>query len=145
MLIVACGTGNSSPEDTLRSEPFFDGDIVELQIGNVGIIAAVADTLSERSEGLSRVDDLGDLDGMLFVFDAPRTLRFNMDDVLIPLDVWFIDESGVIFGSAEMEPCLADSCPRYPSPGEAAWGLETPAGAFKFAVGDRVLGLESSG
>lgn len=91
--------------------------------------------------GLSGVEDLGELDGMLFVFDAPRQLRFNMENMLIPLDVWFIDTSGRIVGSAEMEPCSADPCVRYNSPVDAAWGLETLAGKFDFAVGELVVGL----
>lgn len=112
-----------------------------MEIAGETVIAAVADTSAERSLGLSGVEDLGDVDGMLFVFEAPRTLRFHMEETSIPLDVWFIDPSGRIVGSAEMEPCSADPCPRYPSPGDASWGLETRAGDFEFAVGELVVGL----
>jgi uncharacterized protein len=101
---------------------------------------AVADTRAERAEGLMGVDDLAGLDGMLFVFEEPRVLTFTMRETLIPLDVWFIDESGSIIGAAEMVPCPAAPCPQYVSPGEALRAIETPEGVYDFPVGERVSG-----
>jgi len=105
----------------------------------------VADDTDERSQGLRGVGSLPtDIDGMLFVWDAPTETAFVMEDTLIPLDVWFFDAEGVLIGSHEMTPCTADPCPGYPTPGAVSWALETPQGGQAFEIGDR-LSTSASG
>jgi uncharacterized membrane protein (UPF0127 family) len=76
------------------------------------------------------VTDLGDLDGMLFLFPKPSVSRFWMRDTLIPLDIAFIATDGSLLGVLTMEPCPADPCPTYGVDQESQWAIEVPAGDF---------------
>lgn len=85
------------------------------------------------------VEDLGDLDGMLFAYDQPVVTTFGMRNTLIPLDIAFFDEQGELVGSLEMVPCTADPCPLYASPAPFRWALEAPAGLLTgLGLGDRL-------
>ena len=84
---------------------------------------AVAATREERSQGLMNVTDLGEVDGMLFVFEADSEGGFWMKDTLIPLDIAFFDAGGSLVDVLSMVPCREDPCPIY-----------TPAGAYRFAL-----------
>lgn len=87
------------------------------------------------------VTDLGDLDGMLFVYTEERLLSFWMQDTLIPLDIAFFDAEGDLVGVTTMTPCEESDCPNYLSPGEAQFAVEVPAGAFSDLSPDAVLEL----
>ena len=119
------------------SPPTLEGfETTEIAVGDEPLIVAVAQTSSQRSQGLRGVEELPDrLDGMLFVFEETRTASFGMRGTLIPLDIWWFDSGGNLIGSTEMEPCTASSCPTYPSPSEVAWALETPTGQWEFSPG----------
>lgn len=120
------------------ANPFFDGQTTRLEVGTEILVVAVADEGGERSQGLMGVEDLGDLDGMLFVFESPRKVNFTMEDTLIALDLWFIDAERTIVETVEMVPCTASPCRLYSSTVEAALALETPLGRYDFEVGDHV-------
>ncbi|MDP8959578.1 MAG: DUF192 domain-containing protein [Actinomycetota bacterium] len=89
---------------------------------------AVADSPERRAQGLMGVDDLGGLDGMLFVFDEPVVPAFWMKDTLIPLDVAFFDGHGRLVEVQQMEPCRRQPCPTYAPDSPVRWALEAPAG-----------------
>ena len=114
--------------------PSLDGfEVTEITVEEQSLTVAVAETSSERSQGLRDVERLPvGLDGMVFVFEETRPATFGMRDTLIPLDIWWFDEEGRLLGSTEMEPCTTQDCPTYPSPAEVAWALETPMGEFGF-------------
>lgn len=127
MIAVAC-----SPPPGL--EGF---ETAEIEVGEASLTVAVAETSSQRSQGLRDVEDLPDgLDGMLFVFEETRTAAFGMRDTSIPLDIWWFDPEGRLIDSTEMEPCPSSPCPAYPSPDEVAWALETPMGQWELVVGE---------
>lgn len=74
------------------------------------------------------VTDLGDADGMVFRYLAPTTGAFWMKNTLLPLSIAFYDESGVFIDAFDMEPCVADPCPSYPTPTDFVYTIEVPQG-----------------
>ena len=103
---------------------------------------AVADSPVRRSQGLMEVEDLGDLDGMLFSWAEPISASFHMRNTPIALDIWWFDESGVLLGSTETTPCFTETCTSYRSPGEVMWALETPLGEQEFQPGSMLTATE---
>jgi uncharacterized protein len=107
------------------------------------LLVAVASTPEQRSQGLRHLEELDGYEGMLFVFDDPRSATFGMEDTLIALDIWWFDAAGMLLGSTTMEPCEATPCPSYGSPGEIGWALETPAGEWEFVMGSQLSTVEN--
>lgn len=104
--------------------------------------AEVAATEAEREHGLMNRKSLGDLDGMIFVFEAPGLHTFWMKDTLIPLDMLWLDANGKIVSIAEtVPPCKTPQCPTYPPSAPASFVLELNAGFAKkhqIRIGDTV-------
>ncbi len=61
----------------------------------------IADTPESRARGLMERTDLAEGQGMLFVFDPPREVSFWMKNTPLPLDLIYIDRSGVVVRVAE--------------------------------------------
>ena len=102
----------------------------EIEVGGEPWVVAFADTPELRAQGLMGVTDLGELDGMLFVWDSDTPSSFWMKDTLIPLDIAFFRADGSLVDVLSMVPCEADPCPRYgPAGGRTyRYALEAPAG-----------------
>lgn len=96
----------------------------------MALVVAVADTPDLRRRGLRAVADLGDLDGMLFVFSSPGPVSFTMQDTLIPLDLLVFSEGGVMVDRIEMTPCSSEPCPLYPAGEAVELAVEVAAGTF---------------
>jgi uncharacterized membrane protein (UPF0127 family) len=113
----------------------------EAEVGDQTWLVAVADTPDLRARGLMGVADLGDLDGMLFVWPEDVTSGFWMKNTLIPLDVAFFGADGSLVDVLTMVPCEADPCPSYRPSGAYRWALEAPAGRLAgWGDGDPTLG-----
>lgn len=98
-------------------------------------LVAVADTQEERGDGLRGIDDLGDLDGMIFVYDSEVTTAFTMRAVSQPLEIAFFAGNGSLIETQEMEPCPDDpACPVYQSSAPFRWAIESfPGGVALLA------------
>jgi uncharacterized protein len=97
----------------------------------------LADDNDRRSRGLMQVDDLGGRDAMVFVYDRPRTTRFTMRNTLMPLSIAFFDADGVFIEAFDMEPCVAEPCPPYPTPEQFLVAIEVPQGNLDtFGIGE---------
>lgn len=119
----------------VATQPPATGDVVGFAVetvllGQRPLLVAVADTPELRSRGLMEVGDLGDLDGMLFVFDAEVTVDFVMRNTLIPLEIAFFDDDGVEVDRLEMIPCGEEPCPLYGAAAGFRYALEMPAGTM---------------
>ena len=90
----------------------------------------LADTADTRRQGLMGVTDLGDGDGMAFVYPAPHTGTFWMKNTLLPLSIAFFDDQGTFLDAFDMEPCTADPCPVYPTAADFSIAIETTQGDF---------------
>jgi uncharacterized membrane protein (UPF0127 family) len=121
--LVACSSPGSVPLPSMRvgAVVFGGGDRLHVRI---------AETPTERSEGLMHVMALAPDDGMAFVFDGPVTDRFWMKDTLIPLSVAFVAQDGTIVSVSDMDPCTADPCPTYPASGPYTMAVEANLGWF---------------
>ena len=100
-----------------------DGEICELCLW-------LADDLATRSRGLMQVTDLGGLDGMAFRYDSPHTTSFTMRNTVMPLSIVFFDADGAHLDEFDMEPCVAEPCPSYPTPTDFVVAIEVPRGGL---------------
>lgn len=130
---TATTTTTSTTSTTVA--PLDTGDIVgfdvrEVTVADETLLLAVADTAVQRGLGLMFVEDFGDLDGMVFVFDRDVTNRFWMKDTLVPLDIAFFSAEGTLVDLFEMVPCETDPCPRYQPAGIYRYAIERPSGSM---------------
>ncbi|WP_447555394.1 DUF192 domain-containing protein [Vreelandella sp. EE22] len=106
----------------------------------------VAETVSQRQQGLMGREQLPEARGMLFRFEneQPANNAFWMFKTLIALDIAFIDDEGRIVAINTMPPCdatTARECPVYPAGAPYYSALEVNAGYFEergIGVGDCV-------
>ena len=111
-----------------------------VNIGGSTVRVTVADTPSEREQGLSGQSGLNSDEGMLFIFPTDGIFAFWMKDMLFSIDmVWISAEGKIVYIVHSASP---DSYPDSFVPDTAArYVLELPAGwakAHKLSVGDQV-------
>lgn len=114
--------------------------VATITVGDDALLVAVADNGGRRQKGLRGVADLGDLAGMLFVWERDTTPSFTMRDVPIDLDLALLDADGVVVDTLPMAVCTPTVCPVYGSTTPARYAIESPAGSLGLADGD-VVGL----
>jgi hypothetical protein len=109
--------------------PLSRGPEVELKGRRFSV--EIADDDGERNRGLMFREEMAADHGMLFLFedDAPRS--FWMQNTLIPLDIMYFDGDGRFVSAHYRVPTCkrgGNSCPNYPSEGNARYVLELNAG-----------------
>jgi uncharacterized membrane protein (UPF0127 family) len=76
------------------------GDITSerrlLRVGEMTVSVEIADTPEQRTRGLSGRENLGENEGLLFIFPESQQRSFWMKDMRFPLDMVFIDEGEVV-------------------------------------------------
>lgn len=102
--------------------------VTSLSIDSHTITAEVAATGPSRSYGLMHRASLPPDTGMLFIFEAVGRPCFWMKNTPLPLSIAFIDQSGIIVNTADMQPHSTDShCPAAP----ILYALEMEQGWFE--------------
>ena len=91
------------------------------------------------------VVDLGDLDGMLFIWPAPTTSTFWMKDTLIPLDIAFFTSEGTWVNNFTMQPCIDTDCPNYSAEGTYTYAVEVPDAGFAALTPSAMLNVNLGG
>ena len=86
-------------------------EILNSEGKRIHINVEIADTPALRSQGLSGREDIGDYQGMLFVFNENGSYSFWMKDMNFPLDLIYIDETYYIVDIIEnKKPCTQQEC-----------------------------------
>ncbi|MFQ5901895.1 MAG: DUF192 domain-containing protein [Thermodesulfobacteriota bacterium] len=99
-----------------------EGTIVQVDV-------EIADTPKNRGRGLMFRKELGQEEGMFFIFDAEDIRVFWMKNTLIPLDMIFISRDFRIVSFIKgARPCKQTPCMNYRSKGPAMYVLEVNAG-----------------
>lgn len=148
LLVGGCAGGPAgrpsvSPQDL--PPPLVGLPTTVVDVGEVELLVAIADTPGARSRGLMGVDDFGLIEGMVFVFDAPSENGFFMKDVPVPLDIAFVGADRTVLAVLTMAVCPADPCPTYRSPAPFTWAVEAPAGVLADVAPGDPFSMEPAG
>jgi len=85
----------------------------------------IADTSAKREKWLMYRENLGENDGMLFIFPtADYSHYFWMKNTLIPLDMIRIDDQFKVVSILTAQPCTADPCTIYNPNASSTYVLE---------------------
>jgi uncharacterized membrane protein (UPF0127 family) len=102
----------------------------------------LATTPEETTTGLMFRPLLAEDRGMLLLWEEERHATIWMMNVLVPLDIVFLDNSGqVVDLVADAQPCAAEPCPRFTPETASRAVLEVAAGsiaAHGIAVGEYI-------
>ena len=134
MVILLAVVGSNAWAECRDDRVTIDGDF-----GRVSFTVQVADDVPERAQGLVNVERMDTLTGMLFVYDAPQSVAFWMENTLIPLDMIFAGSDGTVLAIHEN----AVPMDRTPIPGgdDVQFVLEVNGGLVDrlgIEVGDRM-------
>ncbi len=105
-------------------------DQTVVNIGDVNLLADIADTPERRSLGLGVRDSMDEGVAMLFPFENEGRHSFWMKGMKFPIDIIWIDSSKtVVHIEHSLEPCESQlNCPSYQPDENAMYVLETVAG-----------------
>ena len=138
LAMSACRSRPPSDEDFYARMLTFDSATVRMATGHdtVALTLELARTPEEQRLGLMERQQLGERSGMLFIYPRtqPADAGFWMYRTRIPLDIAFLDSTGVVRAIRAMEPCPesdADRCPDYPPGVSYRYALEMNAGFFE--------------
>jgi uncharacterized membrane protein (UPF0127 family) len=101
-------------EEVISSEEE-EENYVEIEIPNgvpIRVDVQLAKSDAQKAQGLSGRKYLGDYEGMLFINETEVNNPFWMKDMLMPLDIIFIDSKNYIVDiKKEQQPCDSNNCP----------------------------------
>jgi len=116
-----------------------DGKLVKELFVNLPLHIETPQNQTEFDMGLMFRESLQQDSGMLFVFESIGEKFFHMKNTMIPLDVAFINEEGIVKSIKQLEPL--NTVP-VSSDAEVLYALEVNRGWFaenKVEVGDKIL------
>lgn len=125
LTVLVCVSSNANTK--------INREMQEIHVGKVSLKVRLAKTSKERAQGLMGVKELGEMQGMLFVFEKERPLTFWMKNTLLPLSIGFFDGKGVLFEIQDMDPpksVISLKLKSYKSKKPAKYALEVNQGWF---------------
>jgi uncharacterized membrane protein (UPF0127 family) len=75
--------------------PFLSSSEADVNGKKINLIVAKSE--GDRMKGLSGRDNLGENQGMLFVFEKKDTYGFWMKNMKFPIDIIYIDDNSVVY------------------------------------------------
>lgn len=126
------GRAGAAPE-SLAEVSAAASERARVAVGDRCLDVEVADTDDERGRGLMDRDEIGDADGMLFVWDHDVDAGFFMYRTHVPLTIGWYRANGSPLDRADMRPCPAPDprdCPVYRPDGPYRYALEVDAGSL---------------
>ncbi len=118
------------PMDPVASEIDTRAAETAVTIGDATVIARLAITADERSQGLSGRASLSETEAMLFFFDEDARHSFWMKDMLISIDIiWISKDKQVVHIVPNASPTSYPAS--FSSDDNARYVLEVPAGWAK--------------
>jgi uncharacterized protein len=104
-------------------------------------LAELADDQEKIADGLMHRDSLGQDRGMLFIFGRPGIYDFWMKNMLISLDIIWLDENKkVVFIAKNAQPCGESLCQSINPNTKASYVLEINGGLaekINLGIGDQ--------
>ena len=114
-----------------------------LMINNTIFDIEIADTNKEITNGLSGRSELGENQGMLFIFNEPGFYPFWMKDMFFSIDIiWIDDNKEVVFIKKDFQPCIEEECQTIKPNQKARYVLEIEAGTvdkIDIKIGDKIV------
>lgn len=80
------------------------GMVKTITVGSKQYQVYEARSNQEKQEGLQKIDMLSDEEGMLFYYDPPQDVTFQMKEVKFPIDIVFINEDEEVVSIATVNP-----------------------------------------
>ena len=123
LVAALCGAGPAGAGPITCRD---DRALLVYPAGQAQFTVEIADTEEERARGLMQRASMPRSEGMLFIYPDEAERAFWMKNTLIPLDILFFDEAGVLVGLQENARPF-DLTP-LPSKGAARFVLEINGG-----------------
>jgi len=126
---------------SLKATFFGDENMFTVYIDTVAMTVTVADSESERKQGLSEVVSLEEFEGKLFVFDSAQRHGIWMKNMLLPIDImWFDNNLELIYFQENVDPSTYPTV--FAPTQDARFVIEANAhfiDALHVQIGDRLL------
>ena len=112
-----------------QDEVVFETDTLEITTPEGAVHAftiEVAETGTQRAQGLMFREEMAEDAGMLFIYPRPKVITMWMRNTILSLDMIFIDSAGKVIRIAKNTTPMSDDI--VPSGGLAQYVLEVKAG-----------------
>ncbi len=144
-VVLGCDKPSSTPASVAASsavaaeainEPQPKLPTLKLWIGAQEMVTEIARTLMEHERGMMFRKQMGEQEGMIFIFPQPKRTAFWMKNTRVPLTAAYIDSNGILLELHELKPF--DETPATAASDKVRYVLEVPQGWFvrhKLGVG----------
>ena len=101
-LLTACPKPTNRSEVATSADPTESGQpqpklpTLKLWLGAHEVVAEIARTPIEHQVGMMWRTNMAEMEGMIFIFDAPGSRAFWMRNTLVPLDIAYIAPDGTV-------------------------------------------------